>query len=127
VPDLFVLHRGIAHMVEIKTDDGVLSDAQRSVATAVLAAGGHVVSRDADEALACLGRFRTRRHLVCVQNCTASGDERTNTGLDGLRGQGERGMEQPTPEPILKTALGFMAAKFLFVAEELGLCEPRPA
>ena len=26
VPDLFVLHRGIAHMVEIKTEDGQLSD-----------------------------------------------------------------------------------------------------
>jgi hypothetical protein len=35
----------------------------------------------------------------------------------------ERSMEQPTPEPILKTALGFMAAKFLFVAEEIGLFE----
>ena len=32
-------------------------------------------------------------------------------------------MEQPTPEPILETALGFMAAKFLFVAEEIGLFE----
>jgi hypothetical protein len=53
VPDLFVLHRGIAHMIEIKTS--VLSNAQRSVEAAMLAAGGHVgVARDADEALACL-------------------------------------------------------------------------
>ena len=55
VPDLFVLHRGIAHMIEIKTPAGVLSDAQRMVAIAVLAAGRHVgVARNADEALACL-------------------------------------------------------------------------
>jgi hypothetical protein len=55
VPDLFVLHRGIAHVIEIKTEDGVRSDAQRSVAAAVLAAGRHVgVPRDADEARAFL-------------------------------------------------------------------------
>src|SRR6516165_9774679 len=53
VPDLFVLHRGIAYMVEIKAEVGVLSDVQRSVAAAVLAASGRVgVARDADEALA---------------------------------------------------------------------------
>jgi hypothetical protein len=34
VSDLFVLHRGIAHMIEIKAEDGVLSDAQRPVADA---------------------------------------------------------------------------------------------
>ena len=40
---------------EIKAEAGVLSHAQRSVAAAVLAAGGHVgVARDAEEALACL-------------------------------------------------------------------------
>jgi hypothetical protein len=65
VPDLFVLHRGIAHMVEIKTEVGVLSDAQRAVAAAVLAAGGHVgVARNAEEALACLDAWgipRARR------------------------------------------------------------------
>jgi hypothetical protein len=64
VPDLFVLHRGIAHMIEIKTPAGVLSDAQRSAAAAMLVAGGHVgVARDAEAALACLdawGILRTR-------------------------------------------------------------------
>jgi hypothetical protein len=50
-PDTFILHRGVAHMVE--TEDGMLSDAQRAVAAAVLAADGHVgIARDADEALA---------------------------------------------------------------------------
>ena len=39
MPDLFVLHRGIAHMVEIKTQAGELSDAQQSVMAAVLASG----------------------------------------------------------------------------------------
>ena len=42
VPDLFVLHRGIAHMVEIKTPAGELSDPQQSVMAAVLASGGWV-------------------------------------------------------------------------------------
>jgi len=68
VPDLFVLHRGIAYMIEIKTEAGVLSDAQRSVATAVLAAGGHVgIARDDEEALACLDAWgipRTRRLVL---------------------------------------------------------------
>ena len=64
----FVLHRGIAHMLEVKADDGVLSDAQRAVAAALLAARGHVgVARDAEEALACLdawGISRARRMAV---------------------------------------------------------------
>jgi hypothetical protein len=34
VPDLFVLHRGVAHMVEIKTPAGELSDPQQSVVAA---------------------------------------------------------------------------------------------
>jgi hypothetical protein len=50
---------------EIKAEDRVLSDTQRSVAAAVLAAGGHVgVARDVDEALACLDAWgipRARR------------------------------------------------------------------
>jgi hypothetical protein len=40
VPDLFVLRRGIAHMVEVKTPAGELSDPQQSVMAAVLASGG---------------------------------------------------------------------------------------
>lgn len=65
VPDLFVCWRGRAHMIEIKTAVGEMSDAQRSVAAAVLASGGAFgVVRDADETLACLDRWgipRTRR------------------------------------------------------------------
>ena len=32
-------------------------------------------------------------------------------------------MPTVTPEPIMKIAMGFMAAKFLFVASEIGLFE----
>jgi hypothetical protein len=63
IPDIFVLHRGIAHMVEIKAEDGELSDAQRSVAAAVLASGGHVgVARDAAEVLTCLDEWQIPRN-----------------------------------------------------------------
>jgi hypothetical protein len=65
VPDLFVLHRGIAHMVEIKAPAGVLSDPQQSVMSAVLASGGRVgVARNADEMLGLLDAWgipRARR------------------------------------------------------------------
>ena len=42
IPDLFILYKGLAHHPEIKTDVGVMSDAQQSVCSAVLAAGGKV-------------------------------------------------------------------------------------
>ena len=70
VPDLFVLHRGIAHMVEIKTADGELSDPQQSVMSAVLASGGRVgMVRNADEMLRLLDAWgipRARRLVVRV-------------------------------------------------------------
>jgi hypothetical protein len=49
----------------------VLSDAQGSVAAAVLAAGGHVgVARDAEEALACLdGWGIPRARLLALGRC----------------------------------------------------------
>jgi hypothetical protein len=63
IPDLFVLYRGTAHMIEVKAEDGLLSDAQRGVAAAVLGAGGHIgVARNADEALACLDEWRIPRN-----------------------------------------------------------------
>jgi hypothetical protein len=62
IPDTFILYRGLAHLVEIKTDDGVLSDPQRSVAAAVLAGGGRVgVARDPAEVLACLDTWQIPR------------------------------------------------------------------
>jgi hypothetical protein len=55
VPDLLVLHRGIAHMVEIKTPAGGSSDPQQSGMAGVLARGGRVgVVRSAEEMLGLL-------------------------------------------------------------------------
>ena len=63
-----MLHRGIAHMIEIKTQAGELSDPQQSVMAAVLASGGHVgVVRDAEEMLGLLDAWgipRARRLVL---------------------------------------------------------------
>ena len=71
VPDLFVLHRGIAHMVEVKTPAGELSDPQQSVMAAVLASGGQVgVVRNARPASISERRIRClldASALVCVK------------------------------------------------------------
>ena len=57
IPDLFILYRGRAYHPEIKTEDGVMSDAQQSVSSAVLAAGGRVaIVRNANELLVCIRR-----------------------------------------------------------------------
>jgi hypothetical protein len=65
VSDLYILYRGRAHHPEIKTVDGVLSDAQQAVAAAVIAAGGRVaVVTDAAqllEAIDAWGIPRARR------------------------------------------------------------------
>ena len=58
IPDMFLLFNGVAHFIEIKADDGTLSDAQRDVGTAILCAGGRFgLVRNAAEALACLDRW----------------------------------------------------------------------
>lgn len=63
IADTFILHRGRSHFIEIKADDGELSAAQRSVATAVLVAGGRVgIARDASEALMCLDEWDIPRN-----------------------------------------------------------------
>jgi len=50
--DIFILHRGMSYMLEIKTTIGEMSEPQRSVCSAVLASGGRVgVVRDADETI----------------------------------------------------------------------------
>jgi hypothetical protein len=62
VPNLFVLHRGIAHMVEVKMPAGELSDPQQSVMAAVLASGGRFgVVRNADEMLRLLDAWGVPR------------------------------------------------------------------
>jgi hypothetical protein len=63
--DVFILWRGLAHFLEIKTETGELSLAQQSVGTALLVAGGRIgVVRNAAETLACLDTWgipRARR------------------------------------------------------------------
>ena len=68
IPDTFVLHRGRTHFIEIKADDGELSDPQRSVATAVVVAGGRVgVARSAGEVLLILDEWDIpRNHRVAL-------------------------------------------------------------
>jgi hypothetical protein len=62
IPDTFLLYRGQAHLIEIKALDGVLSEAQQSVASAVLGAGGRVgVARDAGEVLTCIDAWQIPR------------------------------------------------------------------
>jgi hypothetical protein len=71
VPDLLVLHRGIAHMVEVKTSAGELSDSQQAVMSAVLAGGGRVgVVLDADQMLGLLDAWgipRARRLVLAAE------------------------------------------------------------
>lgn len=63
IPDTFLLHKGRCHFVEIKADDGQLSEAQKSVATAVIVAGGRVgVARSAGEVLLCLDEWQIPRN-----------------------------------------------------------------
>ena len=66
IPDTFILWSGLAFFVEVKTQDGILSDAQQSVMAAVLASGGRVgVVRDAYETLGCLDAWGIpRAHRV---------------------------------------------------------------
>jgi hypothetical protein len=55
VPDIVVLFRGAAHWIELKADDGVMSDAQRELCTALLWARCHYgVARNATEVLVLL-------------------------------------------------------------------------
>jgi len=62
IPDLFLLHRGRAFVIEIKTEDGTLSDAQQSVLAALFAGGNSIaVARDWIEVLACLDEWRIPR------------------------------------------------------------------
>jgi hypothetical protein len=64
--DVFVLWRGLAHFLEIKTEAGELSPAQQSVGAALLVAGGRIgVARDAAEVLACLDSWAIPRARRC--------------------------------------------------------------
>lgn len=64
VPDVFLTYRGRAHFIEIKTDadTAVLSLAQQSVCTALLAAGGRVgVVTNTASVLECLDTWQVPR------------------------------------------------------------------
>jgi hypothetical protein len=62
IPDMLILHLGAAFMVEIKAPDGELTEPQRGVLAAVLAARGRVaVARDAWEVLAILDYWKIPR------------------------------------------------------------------
>jgi hypothetical protein len=64
---LFVLHRGIAHMIGVKTRTGEVSVPRQSVMAAVLVSGGRFgVVRSAEEApnlLLCISGQRVNRVL----------------------------------------------------------------
>jgi hypothetical protein len=61
--DTFVLYRGRTHYIELKTIDGQLTDEQKSVATAVVVAGGRVgIATCAEHVLACLDEWQIPRN-----------------------------------------------------------------
>jgi hypothetical protein len=64
--DVFLLWRGLAHFLEIKTEEGELSLAQQSVGTALLVAGGRIgVARDVAEVIQILDTWNIpRAHRV---------------------------------------------------------------
>jgi hypothetical protein len=61
-----------AHFIELKRQDGVLSDAQRSVAAAVIASGGQVgIARSVEEVLALIDSWNIPRHHRIKSNAAA--------------------------------------------------------
>jgi hypothetical protein len=62
IPDVLLLHLGAAFMIEIKADDGEVSEAQRGILAAVLAARGRVaIARDAVEVIATIDYWKIPR------------------------------------------------------------------
>lgn len=65
IPDTFIIHRGRTHLIEIKAEDGELSDEQRSVISAARLCGCPVGicggTYAADEVLACLDTWKIPR------------------------------------------------------------------
>lgn len=62
VPDIAVLWRGASYWIELKADDGAMSDPQREVCTALLWAGCHYgVARSAAEVLVLLDAWEIPR------------------------------------------------------------------
>jgi hypothetical protein len=92
IPDMFVLHVGRAYMIEVKAEDGQLNDPQRSVAAAVLAAGGRVgVVTDEWQTLACLDQWQIpRKRRVREPSASSAGGPTTRADDEmSRRGRGE--------------------------------------
>jgi hypothetical protein len=107
VPDLLVLHRGIAHVVEIKTPAGELSDPQQSVA-AVLASGGRVgVVRDADEMLGLLDAWGIPRAQRLWLGAAGPRELRPSSPGRGCRSHATAGARVPARSETLKRSLVF--------------------
>lgn len=66
VPDLQLLHRGRAFFIELKAEDGILSEAQRGVATCLACCDVPFgVARDVDEVLQLIDAWEIpREHRV---------------------------------------------------------------
>lgn len=74
IPDVFVLAHGRSHFVELKTEQGQLSDPQRAVCSAVIASGGRVgVACCADDVLRLIDAWGIpRAHRVKLQQRVAA-------------------------------------------------------
>lgn len=67
VPDVIVLYRGRAYFVEVKANDGMLSNAQQDVAFTILSAGfDYGIARDAQEMLQLLDGWSIPRRNAIV-------------------------------------------------------------
>ena len=68
IPDMVVLYEGRAYWIEVKAADGILSEAQRTVAVAILTADcGYGIARDMAEAIQLLDSWRIpRQHRVTI-------------------------------------------------------------
>jgi hypothetical protein len=64
--DMFLCYLGHAHQIEVKAEDGVMSDEQMSVGAAVFSAGGKIaIARNADEVLICIDTWKIpRKHRI---------------------------------------------------------------
>jgi hypothetical protein len=68
IADIFLLHTGRSHFMEVKATDGEMSWPQRSLAAAIVGAGGRVaVVRNAIDACRCLDEWHIpRRHRTAL-------------------------------------------------------------
>jgi len=62
IPDVFILHKGRSHMMEIKAQDGQMSWPQRTLAAAVIGSGGRVaIASTVSAAIAALDEWQIPR------------------------------------------------------------------